>query len=102
MTVDFLISAPDVYTGNPREDFDYQNLRADLRSSVSDLRNHNASCVNLTPHFVVLRVDDPDADAMRSLRHLSATISLAMSEIAKPTHEAPHYRFAVISEYSVN
>lgn len=101
MTVDFLISAPAIYSGSLNENFNYQYLREDLRDVIQGLSEHKATCVRLLPDFLVLRVSEPSADAARELRRIAASISLSMHGINKPTHEAPCYRFAMLTEFSV-
>ncbi len=101
MTVDFLISAPALYKGSLSENFDYQHLREDLRDNIQELGEHKAVCTKLLPDFLVLRVSEPSADALCELRRISAGISLSLSSVDKPTHEAPGYRFATLTEYSV-
>lgn len=102
MTSDFLISAPGLYTGNLVDDFSYANLREDLREEISALRGFQPVCLRLLSDFLVLRLSDLDATSARDLERLSAEISRALTAIKKPSHEAPLYRFAVLTEYAIS
>lgn len=101
MTVDFIISIPGAYTGDPACAFDYDAVAESIRSSVSDLKTCSATCVHLRPNGFVLRVANPDSEQVAFLRRVSSSISLSVCSIDKPSHLAPEYRFAVVYDYDV-